>query len=178
MYRTIMTELNCSPTSKKKPILLDLCCGTGTLSTLMANQVHHIYAIDSSQSAIDDARANAERNNVSSNITFICDTVDKALPRLDEILKENGNTREVVGVVNPSRRGLNRSVVGTLRRMHSLRTLVYVSCRPEGEAFNNFVQLCNHLPEMDDMMVPVNGIPVDLFPHTEHVELVLTFQRM
>ena len=165
-----MTEVNANA---KKTTLLDLCCGTGTLSTLMASHVKHVIGIDSSNSAIEDAKRNAAENNVR-NATFLAGTVEEILPRLAD---ENYLTGNVVAVANPSRRGLHPNVIRTLRRMNYIQKLVYVSCKADGDAFNNFVLLCRPRSDSGAPFVPVNAVPVDLFPHTPHCELVLSFER-
>lgn len=170
LYRVIMTEIESKP---KKTTLLDLCCGTGTLSVLMANYAKNVIAIDSSQSAIEDAKKNAAENNVH-NITFMVGTVEDILPKLAE---ENYLSGHVVAVANPSRRALHPNAIRTLRRMNYIEKLVYVSCQPAGDAFNNFVHLCRPRSDEGPPFVPTNAVPVDLFPHTPHCELVLSFER-
>ena len=174
LYRVIMTELNC--TKKEKTTLLDLCCGTGTLSVLMSDQVRNIVAIDSSESAVSDAKANATANNVQ-NVTFHVGMLEDILPKL---IEQNQLAENVVAVVNPTRRGLHPNVIQTLRHMSFIQRLIYISCRPDGYAFNNFIHLCQPrtLRMNGPLFLPVNAVPVDLFPHTDHCELVITFERI
>lgn len=172
LYRVVMTELNAN---KSKTTLLDLCCGTGTLSVLMANHVKNIIAIDSSKSAIEDAKRNATANDVH-NITFHNGTVEDILPQLTE--QTDALSGHVVAVANPSRRALHPNAIRTLRRMGFIQKLVYVSCKPDGHAFENFVQLCRPRGDQGPPFIPVSAVPVDLFPYTTHCELVLTFDRL
>lgn len=175
LYRVIMTEVNGADGRKRRKdtTLLDLCCGTGTLALLMACHVKHVIAIDHSVAAIEDARRNAEANGVH-NVTFMAGTVEDILPRLVEGNQLSGH---VVAVANPSRRGLHPKAIRTLRRMDYIERLVYVSCKADGDAFFNFVFLSRPRSDSGSPFMPVNAIPVDLFPHTPHCELVLTFER-
>ncbi|OTF75392.1 tRNA uracil-5-methyltransferase-like protein [Euroglyphus maynei] len=169
LYRAIMTEMNLT----KNTTVLDLCCGTGTLAILLSDQVKRIIAIDSSESAINDARKNAEING-AKNIEFITGTVEQELPRL---ISESYVKKPVVAIANPSRRALHPHVIRTLREMEFINRLVYVSCKPQGDALRNFVQLCSTTGNESSSFIPINAIPVDLFPHTEHCELIVTFER-
>lgn len=173
LYRAIMTEMNLT----KKTTVLDLCCGTGTLAILLSDQVRRVIAIDSSESAIADARKNAEING-ARNIEFITGTVEQELPRL---LSDSYLKKPVVAIANPSRRALHPHVIRTLRQMSFINRLVYVSCKPQGDALRNFVQLCSstttNYDNNESPFIPINAIPVDLFPHTEHCELIVTFER-
>lgn len=168
LYRVIMTELKLN----KKTTVLDLCCGTGTLAILLSDQVKKVIGIDSSKSSIEDAQKNALANGVK-NVEFINGTVEEILPK---ICTEKYLKWPVVAIANPSRGGLHNFAIKTITEMEFIKKLVYVSCKPEGQALKNFVQLCqtkgNNAP-----FIPINAIPVDLFPQTEHCELVVTFER-
>jgi tRNA/tmRNA/rRNA uracil-C5-methylase (TrmA/RlmC/RlmD family) len=172
LYRNVISELNAS----KKTTVLDICCGTGTLANLIAPDVCRVIGIDSSHSAINDAKNNASLNNIK-NASFIVGTVEEQLPKLiDELYSQ-----DIVVVANPTRAGLHSSVINSLREMSYIHKLVYVSCYPEGDSFKNFVHLCMPASKQNQKLgspfVPTNAIPVDLFPHTNHCELIITFER-
>lgn len=170
LYRNVISELNPS----KKTTVLDICCGTGTLANLIAPDVCRVIGIDSSHSAINDAKNNASLNNIK-NVSFIVGTVEEQLPKLiDELYSQ-----DIVVVANPTRAGLHSSVINSLREMSYIHKLVYVSCYPEGDSFKNFVHLCMPASKqkLGSPFVPTNAIPVDLFPHTNHCELIITFER-
>ncbi|KAF7489624.1 tRNA (uracil(54)-C(5))-methyltransferase -like protein-B [Sarcoptes scabiei] len=169
LYRVIMTEMKLT----KRTTVLDLCCGTGVLSVLVADQVRKVIGIDSSRSAIEDAKRNADLNSVK-NANFIVGTIEEELPKL---LQENYLKEPVIAVVNPSRQGLHPSVIDVLKRISYIERLVYVSCKPEGDAMRNFVQLCQRSKQCATSFWPINAIPVDMFPQTEHCELIITFER-
>lgn len=169
LYRVIMTEID----ARKRTTVLDLCCGTGALSVLLSDHVKEVIAIDSSPAAIEDAKRNAELNNCS-NIQFHTGTVEDILPQLIDRTHFSSN---VVAVANPSRRALHSSAIRTLRQSDFIQRLIYVSCKPQGDALRNFVYLCQNSGPKERQFIPVNAIPVDLFPHTSHCELVVTFER-
>lgn len=173
LYNTVFQELAPDPTLT----VIDLCCGTGTMSTIIAPFVKRVIGIEQSAQAIGDAKKNAALNNVR-NISFICGKAE------DEIVKMLDDFRNdhVVLIANPSRAGLSPAVISAIREMQQIEKLIYVSCKPNGPALKNFVHLGLKESTRNDRIkgapfVPVNAIPVDLFPQTSHVELVLTFER-
>lgn len=78
---------------------------------------------------------------------------------------------------------LDNRVIRLLRDNERIRRLVYVSCQADGPAMSNFVELCQNNKSKDKKQKKsqpfrlVRATPVDLFPHTDHCELILTFQR-
>ena len=172
LNRTIVSELSAT----RNTTVLDICCGTGTLATIIAPDVCRVIGIDSSQSAISDANNNARLNGVK-NTTFMTGSVENLLPQLMDDLY----SQDIVVVANPSRAGLKASVINAIREMPSIRKVVYVSCKPEGYALKNFVHLCmpanRENRQLGPAFLPINAVPVDMFPHTTHCELVITFER-
>lgn len=158
-------------------VLLDVCCGTGTIGLSLARHVSKVIGIEIVEKAIEDARWNAAFNGIS-NCEFHSGKAEAVLPQL---LCSWEDTRPLVAVVNPSRAGIHYRVVRAIRNCKAIRRLLYISCKPEGEATRNFLELCC-LPDPGKKLVgepfaPVLAIPFDLFPHTVHCELVLLFSR-
>lgn len=156
--------------------LLDICCGTGAIGITTSPRVDQIIGIELIEQAVEDAKHNASLNNVQ-NCEFIAGKAEIVLPGLLNQIsyKDAGLT----AVVNPARGGLHYRVVRALRNQSAIRRLVYVSCKPEGEATRNFKELCC-APEKKltgNAFTPTLAIPVDMFPHTPHCELVLLFER-
>ncbi|XP_029376898.1 tRNA (uracil-5-)-methyltransferase homolog B [Echeneis naucrates] len=158
--------------------LLDVCCGTGAIGITISPRVDRIVGIELIEQAVEDARHNAALNNLL-NCEFIAGKAEVMLPGLMSQLSS------VVGgltaVVNPARAGLHYRVVRALRNQPSIRRLVYVSCKPDGEAMRNFRELCC-APDLQKKLTgeafsPTLAVPVDMFPHTSHCELVLLFER-
>jgi len=170
LYQTVIEELMLT----KDMTLIDLGSGTGTFSVLAAPYVRRVIGIEQSKQAVEDARRNASLNAVR-NITFINGTAEDVLPSLTNQFFG----QRVVVVANPGRGGLRSSAISSLREMEQIEKLIYVACKPRGEALKNFFHLsmnrsrnCEGTP-----FIPVNAIPVDMFPQTDHVELVLAFER-
>lgn len=174
LYNTVKEIAEVSPVTT----LLDICCGTGTVSLAMAPHVRGTIGIDITTGAVEDAKKNAALNNIS-NATFIAGKAEKVLPRLTAELAQ---CSDVVAVVNPARAGLHPQVIRTIRMCEAIQKLIYVTCKPEGFAMENFVKLGSKKiksPKARNTIpfVPRYAVPVDLFPHTRHNELVILFER-
>ena len=143
--------------------VLDLYCGTGTLTMLLARQAARVTGVEVVAQAVEDAGLNAKHNGVA-NCRFVCGDVLKVLPDLAEAAGEV----EVV-TVNPSRAGIFRAVVQGICRMGPER-VVYISCNPETLARDLIgFQKGGYRPDRVQ--------PVDLFPHTPHCEVVVRLSR-
>ncbi|OPJ89593.1 tRNA (uracil(54)-C(5))-methyltransferase-like protein [Patagioenas fasciata monilis] len=158
-------------------VLLDICCGTGTIGLSLAHQVSKVIGIEVVAKAIEDARWNAAFNGIS-NCEFHGGRAEAVLPQL---LSSWESPQPLVAVVNPSRAGLHYRVVRAIRNCKSIRRLLYISCKPEGEAMRNFLELCcppdPRKKLAGEPFTPTLVIPFDMFPHTVHCELVLLFTR-
>ncbi|KAI4812797.1 hypothetical protein CgunFtcFv8_016593 [Champsocephalus gunnari] len=159
--------------------LLDVCCGTGAIGIITSPRVDRIIGIELIEQAVEDARHNAALNNVL-NCEFIPGKAEVALPGVMSQLSSAGGG-PVAAVVNPARAGLHYRVVRALRNQPNIRRLVYVSCKPDGDAMRNFRELCCAPDPMKKLtgeaFSPTLAVPVDMFPHTPHCELVLLFER-
>ncbi|KAI8464892.1 MAG: S-adenosyl-L-methionine-dependent methyltransferase [Monoraphidium minutum] len=159
-------------------LLLDVCCGTGTIGITMAARVNKVVGIDSVASAIEDARANAALNGVT-NATWVCGAAEKVI---DSVLAEHAaGCDDIAAIVDPPRAGLHRVVLKALLGCSRLNRLVYIACNPDSLARDAGV-LCapqrregcgGSLPPFR----PVKAMAFDLFPHTPHVESVLFLER-
>ncbi|NXX36190.1 TRM2 methyltransferase, partial [Nicator chloris] len=158
-------------------VLLDICCGTGTIGLSLAHRVSKVIGVEVVEKAIEDAEWNAAFNGIS-NCEFHSGKAEAVLPQL---LASWEDARPLVAVVNPSRAGLHYRVVRAIRNCSSIRRLLYISCKPEGEAMRNFLELCCPPDPQKKLagepFAPVLAIPFDMFPHTVHCELVLLFTR-
>ncbi|KAM7385535.1 hypothetical protein PAMP_001616 [Pampus punctatissimus] len=169
----------CVPNVKEggeRHTLLDVCCGTGAIGITISPRVDRIIGIELIEQAVEDARHNATLNNVL-NCEFIPGKAEAVLPGLISQFSSAGLT----AVVNPARAGLHHHVIRALRNQPAISRLVYVSCKPDGEAMRNFRELCC-APDTQKKLTgrafsPTLAVPVDMFPHTLHCELVLLFER-
>jgi 23S rRNA (uracil1939-C5)-methyltransferase len=143
--------------------VLDLYCGIGNFSLPLAKQAEKVIGIESGFSAIEDARKNAQLNNIT-NTEFIADDLQKGLkPLLERKMKAD------VIVLDPPRAG---ATLKTLERILAFvpRKIVYVSCNPSTLARDlKFFHLFGF--RLDRLQ------PVDMFPWTYHIECVAEMVR-
>jgi 23S rRNA (uracil1939-C5)-methyltransferase len=144
--------------------VLDLYSGTGAISLLLARRCRWVYGIEVAQAAVDDAGVNAAVNAIT-NCTFLCGEVRFVLPSL--IAK--GVTAEVV-VADPPRAGFHPKALHALMTLGA-RRIVYVSCNP--------TTLARDLGELVRGGYRLEWVqPVDMFPHTPHIEAVARLERV
>ena len=138
--------------------ILDLYCGTGTIGLSMAQKVKSLIGVEIIPEAIDDAKINAELNNIK-NARFICGDASLAA----EKLKYEGITPQVI-ILDPPRKGCAEELLKTVARINPEK-IVYVSCDP--------ATLARDCARLLDLGYAVNEVtPVDMFPRTSHVESV------
>jgi 23S rRNA (uracil1939-C5)-methyltransferase len=144
--------------------VLDLYCGSGLFSLPIAMRGASVTAIEENRQAIADAEANVRLNRVpAGRIRFIPARVEDALAR---VAREPWDAV----VLDPPRQGCPPAVIsGVFERMRPTR-VVYVSCSPEA--------LATDLPViLKAGYRVVRAQPVDMFPHTDHIETVMAFER-
>lgn len=147
-----------------KEKVLDVYCGVGTLTLFLAGQALEVYGIEANKNAIEDATANAKRNRID-NVRFMADRAEKVLPDLAEA----GITFDVA-VVDPPRAGCQPEVLEALANTEA-RRIVYVSCNPG--------TLARDLKDLTKLGYKAEEArPVDMFPHTYHVECVTLMSRV
>ena len=146
-------------------LLYDLYCGAGTISLFMADRVQRVVGVELIEEAVENARVNAVANGVA-NTTFVAGDMLKLFT--GAFVEEHG--RPDVLVVDPPRAGMHPKVVGQLAALAPER-LVYVSCNPRTQAED----LAKLLEATDYQVTGVQ--PVDMFPHTHHVESVVGLRR-
>ena len=143
--------------------VIDLYSGTGAISLLLARRCRRVYGIEVAQAAVDDAALNAAANAID-NCTFLAGEVRFVLPAL--IAK--GVSAEVV-VADPPRAGFHPKALHALLQLAPPR-IVYVSCNPSTLArdVGELVRGCYRLRWVQ---------PVDMFPHTPHIEAVARLDK-
>ncbi|XP_025068102.1 tRNA (uracil-5-)-methyltransferase homolog A isoform X1 [Alligator sinensis] len=154
--------------------VLDICCGTGTIGLSLAKKVKKVIGIELCQEAVEDAKVNAQINELS-NVEFHCGKAEDIVPSLINILA----SQNLITIVDPPRAGLHSKVILAIRRAEHLKKLIYVSCNPRA-AMNNFVDLCRAPSNRvkGNPFRPIKAMAVDLFPQTMHCELLLFFERV
>jgi len=144
--------------------VIDACCGIGTITLLMARHARKVFGVDIVPEAIEDARRNARINGIR-NAEFAVGAAEKVLPRW----KAQGVQPGVI-VVDPPRKGCDASLVAAMLELKP-RRIVYVSCNP--------ATLARDLRLLEDGGYrTVEVQPVDMFPHTGHVECVVLMSRV
>lgn len=163
------TTIDCTET-----ILLDLCCGTGTIGMTLAAYVRRVIGVELVKEAINDAKLNVHDNQIE-NIEFICDRVESAI---DKIISTLPPQTPIVVVLDPPRNGVHSSVIKAIRRCSRVGRLVFVACNAEASV-TNFVDLTRPCSKslIGAPFKLKKAVAVDLFPMTEHCELVLQFHR-
>lgn len=143
-------------------IVLDAYCGIGTISIFLADHADKVYGVDVGAYAIRDAQRNAEINSLK-NIEFFQGEVKKMIPKLSS----QGIHTDVV-VVDPPRKGCDETLLETLIAMQPQK-IVYVSCQPK-----TLVRDLKWLATHEWFAVEIQ--PVDMFPHTTHIECVANIE--
>lgn len=146
-----------------KETVLDLYCGIGTITLLLAQKAYRVIGIETVDAAIKDAEANAVLNGLT-NTEFIAGPAEKRIHQL----QQSGITPEVI-VVDPPRKGCDETVLQAMISMNP-RRIVYVSCNP--------ATLARDLRILEDGGYRTSAVqPVDMFPHTAHVETVVLMDQ-
>ena len=140
---------------------VDLYCGTGSITLHLAQRARHVHGIELVEDAVRDAEKNAKRNQIE-NVSFHCGEAQKVFPTLEL------DAPELI-VVDPPRPGLSPKVVKYLLNA-APRQIIYVSCNPATLARDAamFVEGGYAVREAQ---------PVDMFPHTYHIETVVNLMR-
>ncbi len=143
--------------------VLDSYCGVGTIGICASDNAKKVYSVESVKDAIIDAKKNAKLNNIK-NIEFVCADAKDYIEEL-----KNENIKIDVAFVDPPRMGCSREFLQAVVDME-IETLVYVSCNVETQS-------------RDIRFLKANGYkvehiqPVDMFPHTNHVESIALIKR-
>ncbi|WP_029100642.1 23S rRNA (uracil(1939)-C(5))-methyltransferase RlmD [Brevibacillus thermoruber] len=138
-------------------LVLDLYCGTGTIALWLAPYAREVRGIELIPEAVEDARRNAEKNG-AANATFHVGRAEVLMPKW----AKQGVKPDVV-VVDPPRTGLDDALIRSLLEVQPQR-IVYVSCNPS--------TLGKDVAKLLARYELVSAQPLDMFPHTSHVESV------
>lgn len=140
-------------------LVYDLYTGTGTIANFVARQAKQVIGIEYVPEAIADAKINSEVNNIDNTLFYAGDMKDVLT---NDFIKKHG--RPDVMIVDPPRAGMHEDVVNVILNA-SPRRIVYVSCNPATQA--------RDLALLDEKYKVEAIQPVDMFPHTQHVENVV-----
>lgn len=140
-------------------LVYDLYTGTGTIANFISKQAKRVVGIESVEDAISDAKINSELNNVSNTEFFAGDMKDMLT---DEFVNNHGQPDVII--TDPPRAGMHAKVVEAINRIKP-KKLVYVSCNPATQG--------RDLELLSETFEVIKIQPVDMFPHTQHVENVI-----
>ena len=143
----------------KNDQVLDLYCGTGTISIYISKFVKKVIGVEIVKSAIEAANKNKELNNIK-NVSFICGDVK------DVLAKEKFDPNIII--VDPPRKGLDKNVISELLEINPTK-IVYVSC--------NLLTLVRDLNLLMDNYNILEVSPFDMFPNTYHCESICVLER-
>ena len=144
-------------------VVYDLYTGTGTIANFVARQARRVIGIEYVPEAIEDAKVNSSLNNITNTEFFAGDMKDILT---DDFIAQHG--RPDIIITDPPRAGMHGDVVKTILRAAPQR-IVYVSCNPATQA--------RDLSLLDEAYRVLAIQPVDMFPHTQHVENVVLLEK-
>ena len=144
-------------------LVYDLYTGTGTIANFVAKRAHKVIGIEYIPEAIEDAKVNSEINGIENTLFFAGDMKDILN---DEFISNYGHPDVII--TDPPRAGMHPDVVKTILNANPIR-IVYVSCNPATQARD--LQLMNSQYRVSAVQ------PVDMFPHTPHVENVVFLEK-
>ncbi|MDE6612857.1 MAG: 23S rRNA (uracil(1939)-C(5))-methyltransferase RlmD, partial [Muribaculaceae bacterium] len=144
-------------------LVYDLYTGTGTIANFVSRKARKVIGVEYVPEAIEDAKVNSAINGIDNTLFYAGDMKDVLN---DEFIAGHG--RPDVMIVDPPRAGMHQDVVDTILRAEP-PVIVYVSCNPATQA-RDLALL--------DVKYAVEAVqPVDMFPHTQHVENVVRLIR-
>lgn len=146
-----------------KELVYDLYTGTGTIANFVARHAQKVIGIEYVEDAIADAKANSKCNGIENTLFYAGDMKDILT---DEFVKQHGKPDVII--TDPPRAGMHPDVIQTILRAAPKR-IVYVSCNPATQARD--LEVLNEQYRVEAVQ------PVDMFPHTPHVENVVLLEQ-
>jgi 23S rRNA (uracil-5-)-methyltransferase RumA len=159
LYETVLDIFDSGP----ETYVLDLYCGTGTISLILAPYVKHVLGVEQLPGAVEDAEKNKKRNGIG-NVSFVAESVEKWI--------KHGTKHDFACLVlDPPRSGISNRVIDFVEKTQP-EQIVYVSCNP-ATLVRDLKGITEKVPYRID-----KAIPLDLFPQTYHVEVVVGLKKM
>ena len=155
LYQTVLNYAEVNGNER----VLDLYSGTGTIPIFLADKAGSVTGIEISESAVQDARKNCKNNGIN-NCDFICGDIRK---KLSAITRKPDTL-----IIDPPRAGMHKDVLAKVLDL-SPEKIVYVSCNPTTMARD----IAQMIPGYEVLEIQ----PVDMFPHTYHIEAVAQLRR-
>lgn len=139
---------------KENDTVLDLYCGTGTISCIVSSYVKKVIGIEIVEDAINDAKCNLMFNSIN-NVKLIVGDVSKKVSKIKDKIDAI--------FVDPPRKGIDRKTISIIKNIKA-KIIIYISCNP--------VTMARDLNYLSDIYEVKEVTPVDMFPNTAHVECV------
>lgn len=143
-------------------LVYDLYTGTGTIANFVSRKARQVVGIEYVPEAIEDAKLNSKVNGIDNTLFYAGDMKDVLT---NEFVEKHG--RPEVMIIDPPRAGMHNDVIDVILNTKPQR-LVYVSCNPATQA--------RDLSLLDTLYKVTEVQPVDMFPHTHHVENVVSME--
>lgn len=140
-------------------VVMDAYCGIGTIGISASSEAGSVIGVEINRDAVRDAIGNA-RHNKADNVRFYCDDVKKFMRTFD--------TPVDVLIIDPPRSGCDVEFINAVKRLRPAR-IVYVSCNPETQAVD--------VSRLAGLYSCREAWPVDMFPHTSHIENIVVLER-
>lgn len=164
LVRLVLEAVTAGPVLSDGPAILDLYAGAGLFAIPLATAGHHVVAVEESRVAVADGEANLRLNRIPpERCRFVAAPVEVALRRPEGLrLPAHGR---LVAVLDPPREGCSAEVIERLCGRLGPVQIIYISCDPEALA-RDLARITTHGYRIDSLQ------PVDMFPHTPHIETV------
>ena len=146
-----------------KEVVYDLYTGTGTIANFVSGQAEKVIGIEYVPEAIEDAKVNSALNGIENTSFYVGDMKDILV---EEFISQNGKPDVII--TDPPRAGMHDDVIKTILNAEAQR-IVYVSCNPATQA--------RDLNLLSEKYAVKKVRPVDMFPHTHHVENVVLLEK-
>ncbi len=155
-------------------VLLDLYAGTGTIGILLAKYFERVYSVEMVESASADGEKNSDRNGIT-NVEFICKKTEVFAQEFKEAWKKADTI-----VIDPPRDGMHPSTLPSLLAFGA-REIIYVSCNPATLTRDLEVLVGKTRDEKMENILKyriTDVVPVDMFPHTHHIETIVRLEKV
>ncbi|MDE6669723.1 MAG: 23S rRNA (uracil(1939)-C(5))-methyltransferase RlmD [Muribaculaceae bacterium] len=163
LYKVARKFAGLDKDKSNKPLVYDLYTGTGTIANFVARNASKVIGIEYVPEAIEDAKLNSMVNNIDNTVFYAGDMKNILT---DEFIARHGKPDVII--TDPPRAGMHEDVIEVILRS-APEIIVYVSCNPATQA--------RDLALLDVAYKVTHVQPVDMFPHTQHVENVVRLQR-
>ncbi len=148
---------------QKNEIAYDLYTGTGTIANFVADNYKKVVGIDNIPESIEHAKLNSQLNSIN-NTSFFAGDMKDILTK--EFIEKNGTPDTVI--MDPPRAGIHQNVIDILRNIYPEK-IVYISCNPATQARD--ISLLSDIYSIEKVQ------PIDMFPHTHHVENLVLLEK-